>query len=1521
MANRLYFTELNSTMARAYDFSGNRQAADDIDLVSTSWLGGFATANRLYLINFSANFARAFDHSGTRQAAEDINLGSGRWRGGAATSSRLYFIDDTANYARAYDYSRNRQAASDINLGNGNWEGGFATSDRLYFVDNSADYARAYDHSGTRQAASDINLGRGGWNGGIASDSRLYFIESNRRSAHAYDFSRNRQAASDINLGTGSWSGGFAIIENLVATTLAVVSGNNQSASVSTALANPLIVQVNDQNGNAFAGATVSFSTTGGTLSSGTATTDSNGRASVTLRMPSTAGSVTVTASVSGIATRVTFTATATAATPPAPVVAKDRMFFLDDTTNAARAYDFSRSRQTADDISLDDVAWKGIVASDDRLFFLGGNRAYAYDFAGNRKSTEDITFSGNPTGGVSSDDRMYFILGETAQAYDFDRNRQSGNDITLGTGAWRGGVATDDRLYFVNNRTNTAVAYDFDRNRQTADDISLPAAGWQGGVASEDRLYFINFTASQGVAYDFDGVRQSADDINLGTGSWQGGTSTFAAPAAAATFTISTTDTDIRAGETVNFSIASDIDVTDFLASDITVTGGTRGTLTGSGQNWTLSVVAGAAGTLRIAIAAGVVSPGNAAASQDFTVNALVSFAISTTDTDIRVGESVSIAVVASESITGFAAGDITVTDGTRGALTGSGRNYVLTVTAGSAGTMTIAIAENVVTPKNAAARQEFTINPLDLSFGSATISDRVYVVGDRDSFTLPEATGGVGAKTYSVSRLPTGFSFNAARRGITVNASAVVSTVTVTYIVRDSNTPTPNIQRLTFDVTVNAALSFGTTIVTDKVYTIGDTGSFTLPPATGGIGARTYSVMGLPTGFSFNPSTRAVTIAPQAVVSTTEVTYIVTDSDSPSNRDTLTFDITVNAATLTLSFSDAEGQSGSSTTLQIMADRDVTGLALTDFRLSNGSLSNLQGSGRSYSATLTFPLTGAGTTTVQLIADAVDQGNAVVNAMINYIPQTLPPATEAPEFVAVAKQRILLNTDYRLSVRVNHVPDWVRVRGLYERDFSYDYRRAEGVVYIVGHPTREVSNQVWEVTGGNSFGTANPLDVEYDVVSPMPTITDIGRIKLWRGVPLNIRIPIDSFNSFTADGLLVGMGHTKDETAGILLGEIPENAEFTATEGTFLTTAKSSGGEDSHTFTFDLESGSPPAMNPVSFTRAPEGVRFSWEAVTDATSYAYRIGTGSWVDVGNVTSFLLTNRALGTYVLQWRVNGPWIGNPVSVSVTINLTAYFGVANTGNAIPEFRAYNLLGGVTLQKTFNPLSAAYDDEYLPIDLNRGYFSNLNGHEIVEVALPTATMGSVSRVKRIRLPNTFISNLGSNETFPSSVNIIGNNMYFTDRSAGGTGGSTRLMVADINVADNAEALYVKTLNMPDSIRIYGVSVNSDEVTAYILGDGELSGRYVYFCDISASNGGNIVIRKSIRLPSDVVGGGSNIMSVTADGNIAYLAVTGDTTKISALDISGVNESTAMLIENYVVSMQRLGLFTRFWGIVAS
>jgi adhesin/invasin len=95
---------------------------------------------------------------------------------------------------------------------------------------------------------------------------------------------------------------------------LVIGSGNNQTIALGATSA-PLVVHVADQFGNPVAGAPVSWTSNGGTLSSGSTTTDANGNTSITLTAagvipPSVPAVFTVTATSGALAPAV-FTITA----------------------------------------------------------------------------------------------------------------------------------------------------------------------------------------------------------------------------------------------------------------------------------------------------------------------------------------------------------------------------------------------------------------------------------------------------------------------------------------------------------------------------------------------------------------------------------------------------------------------------------------------------------------------------------------------------------------------------------------------------------------------------------------------------------------------------------------------------------------------------------------------------------------------------------------------------------------------------------------------------------------------------------------------------------------------------------------------------------------------------------------------------------------------------------------------------------------------------------------------------------
>jgi len=102
---------------------------------------------------------------------------------------------------------------------------------------------------------------------------------------------------------------------------IALNAGNNQSATVATAVATAPSVLVTDGGGNPVAGATVTFAVAsgGGSVTGAAATTNASGIATVgswTLGTSAGSGNNTLTANTSGVGTTITFTASAQAGAP-----------------------------------------------------------------------------------------------------------------------------------------------------------------------------------------------------------------------------------------------------------------------------------------------------------------------------------------------------------------------------------------------------------------------------------------------------------------------------------------------------------------------------------------------------------------------------------------------------------------------------------------------------------------------------------------------------------------------------------------------------------------------------------------------------------------------------------------------------------------------------------------------------------------------------------------------------------------------------------------------------------------------------------------------------------------------------------------------------------------------------------------------------------------------------------------------------------------------------------------------------
>jgi hypothetical protein len=113
-------------------------------------------------------------------------------------------------------------------------------------------------------------------------------------------------------------------VEPTTATDIAPVGGNDQIGTVGTALASPLVVAVTDANNNAVPGVSVTWQAAqgGGSVSSETVRTGSDGHASVTRILGPAPGDQTTTATVSGLqGSPVSFVATAIQGNPNGGIV------------------------------------------------------------------------------------------------------------------------------------------------------------------------------------------------------------------------------------------------------------------------------------------------------------------------------------------------------------------------------------------------------------------------------------------------------------------------------------------------------------------------------------------------------------------------------------------------------------------------------------------------------------------------------------------------------------------------------------------------------------------------------------------------------------------------------------------------------------------------------------------------------------------------------------------------------------------------------------------------------------------------------------------------------------------------------------------------------------------------------------------------------------------------------------------------------------------------------------------------
>ena len=220
--------------------------------------------------------------------------------------------------------------------------------------------------------------------------------------------------------------------------------------------------------------------------------------------------------------------------------------------------------------------------------------------------------------------------------------------------------------------------------------------------------------------------------------------------------------------------------------------------------------------------------------------------------------------------------------------------------------------------------------------SYGVAAVAAQNYV-RDREieTLTLPGAKVQGGALTYSLTpALPSGLSFNAATREISGTPLEAIDETEYTLTATDED---GDVETLTFtiSVVVNLIPSFGDTVaVAAQNYIQNRTiAALALPAATGGNGVLTYALApALPSGLSFDATTRELFGVPLEAMAKTEFALNATDRDG--DVGTLAFTISVVADSIP-TFGDTTVVAQS-----YVLNREIEALTLPEATGGNGTL-----------------------------------------------------------------------------------------------------------------------------------------------------------------------------------------------------------------------------------------------------------------------------------------------------------------------------------------------------------------------------------------------------------------------------------------------------------------------------------------------------------------------------------------------------------------------------------------------------
>ncbi len=554
---------------------------------------------------------------------------------------------------------------------------------------------------------------------------------------------------------------------------------------------------------------------------------------------------------------------------------------------------------------------------------------------------------------------------------------------------------------------------------------------------------------------------------------------------------------------------------VTGFAVGDLTVGNGAASNFAGSGDTYTADVTPSSDGTVTVDVAAGVAQDAagntNTAATQfsiesDGTAPGVV---ISTASAD-PVSGTFAVTFTFDEAVTGFAVGDITVGNGAAGNFAGSGDTYTADITPGADGTVTVDVAAGVAQDAagntNTAATQ-FSIESDGTAPGVVIQSVASSPVSGpfRVTITFDEPVSGFVSGDVTIGNGSV-LNFNNAGIGlfqvdILPSADGTVTVDVAAGVAQDaagnSNTAATQFSILSDGTAPGVVISTASADPVSGVFSV----TFTFDEAVTGFAVGDISVgNGSAGNFAGSGDTYTADITPTADGTVTVDVAAGVAQDAAGNDNTAATQFSIEsdgtAPGIAITTASADPVSGVFS-VTFTFDEAVTGFAVGDITVGNGSAGNFAGSGDTYTADITPAADG--TVTVDVAAGVAQDTAGNPNTAATQF--SIEADGSAPEVVIASAAIGPVNAAFSITVDFTEAVTGFDLADLIVSNGTASSFAGSGASYTAditptsdGFVTVEVLDAVAQDAAGNdNAASEEPFSIEFDGTQPELSITTV--------------------------------------------------------------------------------------------------------------------------------------------------------------------------------------------------------------------------------------------------------------------------------------------------------------------------------------------------------------------------------------------------------------------------------------------